>query len=515
MKKRKKGIDRTNAVIYCRVSTDEQVDNLSLSTQRRRSITYCSQNGWPVKEVFQDEGRSAKTTQREEFQRMLRYCHDPANRVGYVVVHDLSRFSRNANDLLATKMQLAAFGVVLRSVTEVIDETATGNFMTNIFAAVHQLDNDRKSERTTTGMQAAAALGRWPFKAPIGYLNVIGSKNGPNIVPDEKTSGLVRKAFELAGTGLHTKAEILRTINNLGLETAKGKALAPQTFQKMLLNPIYAGWVVIPGWDQKERGSFEPLVSQELFDKVQGVLSGIRPNLTAYQRNRPEFPLRLFVRCAHCGTPLTASISKGRRDKYPYYRCRKKGCYGVANTSPDELHSKFLIWLQGLAPKPESMAAIKESIRTVWQQRQGDAEQLRAALTRKLEQAKSRKDTLVKRWADNQVDQETFGEYILQFKAEIEAIQDEIRSTEMENIELERVLTFADSIILRPTRLWVESSLDQRQRLQKTLFPGGIEFDGKEFGTAITSLFFNLIEADPNDSWGLASPTGFEPVLSP
>jgi site-specific DNA recombinase len=387
--------------------------------------------------------------------------------------------------------------------------------MTNIFAAVHQLDNDRRSERTTTGMQAAAALGRWPFKAPIGYRNVHGSNKGPNIIPDEKTSGLVRQGFELMATGLQARAEVLRAINKLGLETAKGKQLSAQTFQKMLLNPIYAGWVVIPEWDVMERGSFEPLVSQDLFDKVQDVLSGRRPNLTAYQRNRAEFPLRLFVRCAHCGVPLTSSVSKGRREKYPYYRCRKRGCYGVSNISPDDLHSNFLLWLQRTAPKPEAMVAIKDSIRTVWQQRQGDAEQLRSALARKLELAKSRKDTLVKRWTDNQVDQKTFSEYIPQFTAEIEAIQEEIRSTEVENIELERVLEFADRIILRPTSLWVESSLDQRQRLQKTLFPNGIEFDGEEFGTAATSLFFNLIEPDPNDSWGLASPTGFEPVLSP
>ena len=82
MKKPKARIQKSNAVIYCRVSTEEQVENLSLGTQRQRAITFCSQNGWLVKEIFQDEGRSAKTTQREELQRMLRYCLDPAKEVG-------------------------------------------------------------------------------------------------------------------------------------------------------------------------------------------------------------------------------------------------------------------------------------------------------------------------------------------------------------------------------------------------------------------------------------------------
>lgn len=100
MRRPKKRIDRPNAVVYCRVSTDEQVQNLSLPVQKQRTLAYCTHEGWPVVQVFRDEGESAKTTKREEFQRMLRYCHDPANRVGYVVVNDLSRFSRNANDLL-------------------------------------------------------------------------------------------------------------------------------------------------------------------------------------------------------------------------------------------------------------------------------------------------------------------------------------------------------------------------------------------------------------------------------
>lgn len=160
MRKPKPSSNKTNAVVYCRVSTEEQVENLSLGTQRQRAITYCSQNGWPVREVFQDEGKSAKTTQREEFQRMLRYCLDSKNEVGFVVVHDLSRFSRNVNDQNLARAQLLTVGIALRSVSEPIDETSTGNFMTTMFGAAHQLDNERRSERTKIGMQAAAAEGR-------------------------------------------------------------------------------------------------------------------------------------------------------------------------------------------------------------------------------------------------------------------------------------------------------------------------------------------------------------------
>jgi hypothetical protein len=50
------------------------------------------------------------------------------------------------------------------------------------------------------------------------------------------------------------------------------------------MNPIYAGWVVIPRWGVKERGSFEAVVAQERFDKVQDVLSGKSVSVTAHLR---------------------------------------------------------------------------------------------------------------------------------------------------------------------------------------------------------------------------------------
>jgi DNA invertase Pin-like site-specific DNA recombinase len=467
MKNRKKSIVKTNAVLYLRVSSEEQVKNLSLATQQQRTVAHCAQMGWPVVEVFRDEGRSAKTTQRGA--------------------------------------QLIAAGVLLRSVSETIDETSTGTLMTNIFAAMNQFDNDRKAERTKTGMLKAASIGRWPHKAPLGYRNVVGARVGPNIVPDPDSSALVKKAFELAATGLHSKADILRTITQLGPRTAKGKPLSAQTFQKTLVNPIYKGMIVLPEWDFSGPGSFQPLIDADLFDQVQDVLNGRRPSLTGYQRNRIEFPLRVFVRCAKCGVGITGSISKGRNDTYAYYACREKSCYSF-RTAPDELHSIFLAWLTRLAPKPEAIEAIKETIRAVWQQRKGDMDALRSVLSRKLTKAEERKATLLNRLLDGDVDKVTYKTHSARLTVEIEDVKAEIRNTELEDIELERVLEFADRIILRPARLWVESSLDQRQRLQKTLFPNGIEFDGEEFGTDSTPIFFRLLERDSAEDNGVWRP---------
>ena len=514
MKKKPSESERTNAVIYCRVSTDEQVDNLSLSTQQERSRAYCSVNGWTVVETFKDEGRSAKTTDRDDFQKLLKFCKEAKNRVGFVVVNDLSRFSRNMNDQILTMTALMGAGVRLRSVSENIDETSTGRLMSNMFGAFNQFDNDRKSERTIIGMRKAASLGIFPFKAPLGYLNVIGHA-AKKLIPDPKSSTFIQKAFELASTGLHSKSDILRTLTKLGLKTAKGSALSPQTFHKLLMNPIYAGWVVIPRWGVKERGSFEALVAQERFDKVQDVLSGKSVSVTAHLRNNPDFPLRVFVRCEKCCEPLTGSWSKGRSgQRYAYYRCRKRACLAVKITR-EALEAKFVRMLESLTPDATLLPVFKATVRSTWKQRQGDADALCAVAEQKLTIAKTRNDKLVDLLLDGRIDQPTYDQKHASLNAEIDSIEGELRIAEFEYLDLEGVLRFAEKIITRPARLWLDSSLDGKQRLQKVFFPEGIAFDGQQFGTATTSLFFNILERISGQNNSLASPTGFEPVLSP
>jgi len=279
--------------------------------------------------VFRDDGASAKTTDRPEFQKMLTACTSKQNPVDFVVVHDLSRFSRDVKDQAIVISILDRSGVRLRSVLENIDETPAGKFMRNIHAAFNQFDNDRKAERTKFGMLKAATLGRFPFKAPVGYLNV-PARNGAKLIPDPERAPIIQKAFELYAVGNASRASVLRTITALGLTTQSGNKLSPQTFERMLRNPVYCGWIVIGSWNVREKGSFEPLVSEDPFNRVQDILSGKRMSVTAHQRNNPDFPLRVFARCGVCDTPLTGSWSKGRNSRYAYYRCRNASCHAVS-----------------------------------------------------------------------------------------------------------------------------------------------------------------------------------------
>ena len=116
-------------------------------------------------------------------------------------------------------------------------------------------------------MKAALEQGRWTFVPPLGYLNA-PKWSGKSLIPDPERADLVKRAFEEFATGRFPKEEFLQTATRLGLRTPSGLSLNPQSFGRMLTNRLYAGLIHVPEFGVSRRGDFEPLVSEETFDRV-------------------------------------------------------------------------------------------------------------------------------------------------------------------------------------------------------------------------------------------------------
>ena len=145
-----------SAIIYTRVSTDEQAKNgLSLQGQEKAAREYCKSLGLEVAEVFCDAGESAKSANRPELLAALDFCAKKYNEVDYFVVWKIDRLARRAEDHHAIKAALTKFGIELKSVTEPISQEPAGKFMEGIFALVAELDNNVRAERSSGGVNGA------------------------------------------------------------------------------------------------------------------------------------------------------------------------------------------------------------------------------------------------------------------------------------------------------------------------------------------------------------------------
>ena len=141
-----------------------------------------------------ERGESAKTIERPEFLKLLAFCRLHKRRVQFLVVHSLTRFSRQAGDHHSVRAFLAGLGITLRSVTERIDETPAGKLMETMLAGLAQFDNDLRAERTVVGMKEAVSRGRWVWAAPLGYENS-RDRVGPSLRPDPVRAPLIRTAL--------------------------------------------------------------------------------------------------------------------------------------------------------------------------------------------------------------------------------------------------------------------------------------------------------------------------------
>lgn len=459
--------------------------------------------------------QSARTVQREAFQSMLEFIRAKKESVGYVVVHDLSRFARNMEDQIEVISNLHTEGVLLRSVMEDVDETAAGKMVTNMHGLINQFFSDRNAERTRLGMEKAAKEGKFPFKAPLGYVNVRAVRGGANLLPDPERAPLISKAFELYSVGNLSRAELLRKLTNLGLTSASGKRLTAQSLENILRNPAYAGRVVIANWGIDEQGGFDPLVSLATFQRVQDIMDGKNRAVVPHVRNNEDFPLRVFVRCAHCREPLTGSWSKGRSRHYAYYRCRNRDCLTV-KVRKDTLERDFLALLHRLTPTQDFLELFRDIVLTVWENKQTQTKEEMASLQRGLKALAARKNTLVDRYLDGRIDEGTYQEQTARMREEIVDTETRLHQVSADDEDIEALLTFSNRILADPATLWTDSTIENRQRLQQVLFPDGLVYSKQDgFGTTPTSSAFNALADFHTSESNLASPMGFEPMLSP
>jgi site-specific DNA recombinase len=502
---------KIGAVLYLRVSTKDQVENFSIETQQKACVEYCQRQGYTVLEVFQD-AKSAKTANRPQFQAMLKYCRKHNRNVAAVVVYQVSRFARDTADHMTVRKSLQELRIRLFSVTEQFDDSPSGRFHEVIASGQAQYDNDQRAKRTIDGMTTAIRAGKWCHKAPVGYLNA--SCPG-GLLPDPQSAPQVRRAFELFASGEHTKVAVLERVTGLGLKTRAGKSLSAQTFDKLLRSPIYAGWI-ISRWGFTVRGKFEPIITEELFQCVESRLMGNGSVVRQVRSIHSEdFPLRVFVRCAACGKGITGSMARGRHGKrYGHYFCRTPGCRAV-KFRQDDLHRMFYELLYDLIPQVGMMPLFNKVLQDVWSKKNAEREERLAAVQKERQKLEARRQRIMDLLIDAAITKQVCDEQMERVGTALRDLEMQTPEATANAHELENLLEFADWMLNRVAGIWNSAALPNKLRLQEAFFPEGLAVSNEGFGTASTPLFFGQYEPIPIAEVKMASPRGFEPLLSP
>jgi site-specific DNA recombinase len=516
MSKRKSQIGEGNpfrAIIYTRVSTREQVEGTSLETQQESCIAYCEREGLEVDRIFVEEGESAKYDDRTQLQNVLEYCRQNKGKISHMVVYRLDRFFRNAKEHMLTRAELMAMGITLRSATEPIDDTIEGKLQEHIIAAINEYDNDVRAKRCVDGMRKKIEQGIWPLPVPIGYIpfKKLGAKEKKMIAdaPHPEYFDIIKKSFDLYLTGQYSIAELARKLKSL---YPKFK-IYPQKMQYILSNKYYCGILTDPWDDSEHEGRHGAMISIQDYAKVQHIMKGKSKDFIPKKIINPDFPLKGTIFCG-CGHFYTASWSKGRTKKYPYYHCHGKGCHEKTKIVKREiLEGDFLDYLSGITPKKEYLEDFWKTVIKLAETKHKEVNAEYLKKEKELKSLVSYKDSLIEKNAKGILPDTDFQDTFSKLKLEIglkEVTLDEIKC---DIFQEQAVCDYARHFIYNLPRQWFDLGIEGKRRFQKLLFPSGLTYYGnKNFGTAKLCVIFEINQEFQKGKTNLVGPVGFEPT---
>ncbi len=313
------------AVRYClyarKSSEDDERQALSIDSQIREMAVQAQNEGLLVTDIRR-ESHSAKATGMRPvlnqlivdiknglFQGILSWAPD--------------RLSRNAGDL-GSIIDLMDNGYLkeIRTHGQIFTNSPNDKFLLMILCSQAKLENDNRGINVKRGQKTKCEMGFRPNFAPLGYLNDYYSGKGlKKVFVDKERAPIIKQIFEKVAYEGCSGRDIYDWLKDeTNFRSRNGKVLTLSVIYKMLNNPYYSGFFTYDGkW---YKGSYEPIISKELFDAVQ-------KKMVVPPKSKPgtkQFDFTRLFKCGSCNSGITAqeitrNFSSGTKRRYIYYHC--------------------------------------------------------------------------------------------------------------------------------------------------------------------------------------------------
>ncbi|WP_326995582.1 recombinase family protein [Chitinophaga sp. 212800010-3] len=459
-----------NCVIYTRVSTKEQADNnMSLETQRKACEAYANKSGYHIAGYFGGTYESAKTDERKEFNNMLSFVKRSKEKIAYIIVYSVDRFSRSGTNAMYIADQLKKAGILVYAVTQPTDTTTvSGRLQQNIQFIFSEYDNQLRREKCMAGVKEKLLQGIWCTSPPLGY-NIV-RRNGKKEFVINQTGKLLRKGFEWKAEGVSNEEVRARL-------AARGLKLDNQRISDFLRNPFYCGLLVHNALEGKiVEGVQEKVASKELFLKVNGILSQNHQGYNLKPENE-NIPLKRFLKCDDCGNYLRAY--KAAKNQQYYYKCNTPGC--KCNKRADNLHSAFKTLLNSYTVdvNEDHRTIIRLQMIATYNLLTAEGRAQQEQLHKQLAEVDRKLQRLKERFAMEEIDREIYEEFKPRLLEERKNIEQELLKFKngVSNLEkcVDECITYASKL----ASLWDLGDYGEKQQLQFLLFPEGILYNRK------------------------------------
>ncbi|MCZ7522781.1 recombinase family protein [Bacillus pacificus] len=324
---------KRKVAIYIRVSTEEQAnEGFSLGAQEDCLKQYANAKGYEVYDIYVDEGYSGKDYNRPEIQRLFKDLYQ--EKFTGILVKSVDRISRRVSDVtkLIDDVLAPRKCCVLVSDNNLDSSTTGGTAFIQLLATFAEYERSMIVQRVKSGMSKRAELGYWNGGRVLGY-----DVKNKELKINKEEAEIVRKVFDLRVEGKGYKS-IAVILNQQGFKTKRGRLFSIGTIKTILENPLYIGycrWGRHKNWNVERRkgktdeykfvkGKHEPIVSEDLWKRVQSVNYAHKKSISKNRNFNGEFVLSGILRCPSCGAGMVMCKTK-KRDKsgyHLYYMCQ-------------------------------------------------------------------------------------------------------------------------------------------------------------------------------------------------
>jgi site-specific DNA recombinase len=493
--KKKLEMIKKRAIIYTRVSTDEQNNGYSPADQKDKLYRYCENNNIAVVGFYHDD-ESGKSFDRPEWKKIMDFIKKNKNTVDYIYFLKWDRFSRNAPEAYAELAKLKKLNVEAKALEQPLElEIPEQKLMLALYLTAPEVDNDRRSLNIFHGIRRGKKEGRWLGACPRGYKNTRNENNRPVITPEGGVQEeLVKLAFKEFASGKYSIEELRKKLFSKGLKCNRN------SFWMLLRNKAYIGKVLIPAYKNEPeewiQGNHIPLIDESTFYSVQDILEGRKKNLkSSFKTIRDEFPLRGILICPKCGLNLTASSSKGKMGRrYPYYHC-SKGCN--ERQKAEKVNDAFERLMKLIQPRPNSLKLFNkianEKLRNNSTSGKIEIENINKEIVKQRQRISNAEMLLL----DAAIDPQQYKDMRIQIEEKISQLTRELNSVSAGILNIGSKLTEATDLISNLFSLYNQSETAVKRRIISSIFPTGLTFDENKVRTLeINKVISKILSID-------------------
>ena len=501
-------------IIYTRVSTNKQAsDGHGLDGQYSACLRYAEENNIKVIKTIIDPGYSGKSIQRPGIEELFKFLDTQSNEI-YVIAYAVNRYSRDASEYYYFKDGLAAKGGILRSPGHDYTNKDPANiFSEHLKIGVAELERRTGNEIVNSMMRQRIRSGFWVFRPPVGMIF-----KDKLLIPDEINSPLIKKIYEDFANGKYSSYQAVKKSKEsrllINLDTNKPYQLGSSFIKRMLTNKLYTGVVEYSPWDIKEVDSLNNgFIDRELYENVQARIKK-KPKRVYSVVNQDDFPLKGNLECGSCSQILRFNYSKGRSQKYPYYRCDNTNECDLSpkSISRDIIHNDFINLLKKASIRKEVLTLADKIMEDTFTKNSTHLKGIKHhndIKTKELISLKNKQLEKVIRASNPSI--------ISALEKEINSIDSQITALREYEVPVDDLKQFSLEgldILKKPHIVWQRSSLTKKRMIFNLVFENNLKVVDGRIGTAQYSLPYRLMSNKRIPKNRLVELGGIEPPTS-